>query len=322
MPTIITVTFNPAIDKSTSVPVLIPEKKLNCALPVYEPGGGGINVARAIKKLGGEATAVYLAGGYSGKTFTQLLTDGLVESIVTETRESTRENLIVLETASNQQYRFGMSGPTIREHEWQACLNSIENIQDAEYIVASGSLPLGVPTDIFARLALIARKKNARLIVDTSGEALKEAVAAGVYLIKPNLGELSSLLGKEELNIEPDSYRVVDDAAKEVIEKGNCEVVVVSMGPAGAILVTKEGALQIMPPAVKRKSTVGAGDSMVAGIALSLTRNKSLTEAVQYGVACGTAATMNPGTELCRKEDAEYLYKLIQNKSSLTVLKY
>ncbi len=312
MPTIITVTFNPAIDKSTSVAVLIPEKKLNCALPVYEPGGGGINVARAIKKLGGEATAVYLAGGYSGKTFSQLLTDELVESIVTETRESTRENLIVLENASNQQFRFGMPGPNISKLEWQDCLKSIENIQDVEYIVASGSLPQGVPTDIFARIAFIARKKNARLIVDTSGEALKEAVAAGVYLIKPNLGELSMLLGKEELNIE-----LVDEAAREVIEKGNCEVVVVSMGPAGAMLVTKELALQIMPPAVKRKSTVGAGDSMVAGIVLSLTRNKSLTEAVQYGVASGTAATMNPGTELCRKEDAEHLYKLIQNKASV-----
>ncbi len=308
MPEIITVTFNPAIDKSTSVPVLIAEKKLNCALPVYEPGGGGINVARAIKKLGGEAVAVYLAGGYSGKTFTQLLTDELVESIVTETKENTRENLVVLETASNQQYRFGMPGPTISEPEWQACLKSIEKIKDVEYIVASGSLPPGIPTDIFARIAFIARKKKARLIVDTSGEALKQAVQAGVYLIKPNLGELSSLLGKEELNIE-----LVDDAAREVIGKGNCEVVVVSMGPAGAMLVTKELALQIMPPAVKRKSTVGAGDSMVAGIALSLSRNKSLTEAVQYGVACGTAATMNHGTELCRKEDAEHLYKLIIN---------
>ena len=312
MPAIITVTFNPAIDKGTSVPVLIPEKKLKCALPVYEPGGGGINVARAIKKLGGEATAIYLAGGCTGKTFTQLLTDESVDSIVTATKESIRENLIVLDTASNLQYRFGMPGQEISESEWQQCLQSIEEITDVEYIVASGSLSPGIPTDIFARIALIARKKNARLIVDTSGEALKEAVAAGVYLIKPNLGELSMLLGKEELNIE-----LVDDAAKEVIEKGNCEVVVVSMGPAGAMLVTKELALQIMPPAVKRKSTVGAGDSMVAGIVLSLTRNKSLTEAVQYGVACGTAATMNPGTELCRKEDAEHLYKLIQYKTSV-----
>ncbi len=310
MPSIITITFNPAIDKSTSVAALIPEKKLKCTEPVYEPGGGGINVARAIKKLGGEATAVYLAGGYTGKAFTDLLTKELVQSIVIETAGNTRENLIVAEMSSNQQYRFGMPGPHIREQEWKECLNVIEKINAVEYIVASGSLPKGVPTDIFARIAVIARKKNARLIVDTSGEALKQAVTEGVYLIKPNLGELSSLAGKEELNIE-----LVDDVARTIIEKGKCEVVVVSMGPAGAMLVTKEMAQQIIPPAVIRKSTVGAGDSMVAGMLLSLSRNKSLIETVQYGVACGTAATMNPGTELCRLEDAEHLYNLIKIKS-------
>ncbi len=250
---------------------MIPEKKLNCTEPLCEPSGGGINVARAVKKLGSEATAVYLAGGYTGKIFTQLLTDEAVESIVTETKENTRENLIVLETASSQQYRFGMPGPYISEPEWQACLKSIEQIQDVKYIVASGSLPRGVPIDIIVRIALIARKKNARLIIDTSGEALKQAVQAGVYLLKPNLGELSSLVGKEELNIE-----LVYDAAREVIDNGNCVVVVVvSMGPAGAMLVTKELAVQIMPPAVKRKSTVGAGDSMVAGMVLSLVEGEN-----------------------------------------------
>ena len=307
MPSIITITFNPAIDKSTSVAALIPEKKLKCTEPVYEPGGGGINVARAIKKLGGEATAVYPAGGYTSKAFTDLLTNESVASIVIETADYTRENLIVSEIASNQQYRFGMPGPHIREHEWKECLMAIENINDVEYIVASGSLPKGVPADIFARIAMIAKKKKAKLIVDTSGEALKHAVNEGVYLIKPNLGELSSLVGKEELNIE-----LVDDVARTVINKGNCEVVVVSMGTAGAMLVTKKMAQQIIPPAVIRKSTVGAGDSMVAGMVLSLSKNKSLLETVQYGVACGTAATMNPGTELCRLEDVEHLYGLIQ----------
>lgn len=200
------------------------------------------------------------------------------------------------------------TGLNISEPEGQECLKSIEQITDIEYIVASGSLSPGIPPDIFARIAFIARKKNARLIVDTSGEALKLAAEAGIYLIKPNLGELSSLLGKEELNIE-----LVNNAARELIDKGNCEVAVVSMGPAGAMLVTKELALQILPPAVKRKSTVGAGDSMVAGIVLSLTRGKTLTEAVQYGVACGTAATINPGTELCKLDDVEKLYQQMKS---------
>lgn len=307
MTKIITITFNPAIDKSTTVQALIPEKKLKCSSPVYEPGGGGINVARAIKKLEGTATAIYLAGGYTGKSFTELLNKEGVDTIVAEIQESTRENLIVYETSTNQQYRFGMPGPSILEQEWQQCLADIEKIKDAAFIVVSGALPQGIPLTVYSKIASIARNINARLIVDTSGEALMEAVHAGLYLIKPNLAELSSLLGKEDLNIER-----VDEAAKELIVKWKCEVVVVSMGAAGAMLVTKDLAMHIMPPAVKIKSTVGAGDSMVAGIVLSLAQNKSIEEAAQYGVACGTAATLNAGTELCRKEDADHLFKLIQ----------
>ena len=310
MQKIITITFNPAIDNNSSVQALIPEHKLKCTTPVYEPGGGGINVARAIKKLGGEAMAVYLAGGCTGNTLEELLERESVPSILIKTTDSTRENLNISELVSNQQYRFIMPGPFIQENEWHECLQTIENMQGAEYIVASGSLPAGVPADIYARIAFIARKKNARLIVDTSGEALKQAVHEGVYLIKPSLKELGSLVGKEELNME-----LVDDVARIIIEKGNCEVVVVSMGPAGAMLVTGDMELQIVPPVVKRKSTVGAGDSMVAGMVLSLFRGKNLIETVQYGVACGTASTMNPGTELCRREDADQLYQLIAKES-------
>ena len=310
MASIITVTFNPAIDKLSSVPVLIPEKKLYCTAPAFEAGGGGVNVSRAIKKLGGHSVALYLAGGHTGKLFTRMLQEEHVESIVTETQGYTRENLIILETASNQQYRFGMPGANILEAEWQDCLKNIDHLPGVEWIVASGSLPPDIPTDIFARIARIARRKNAKIIVDTSGEALKEAVHEGVYLIKPNLSELSSLVGNDELHIES-----VDDVARQVIKKGNCEVIVVSMGQTGAMLVTRDLVKQIIPPPVKRKSTVGAGDSMVAGIVLQLSENKSLLEAVQYGVACGTAATMNPGTQLCNKEDANQLFKWIQEKS-------
>ena len=310
MASIITVTFNPAIDKISSVPVLIPEKKLICSAPVFEAGGGGVNVSRAIKKLGGHSVALYLAGGHTGKLFTRMLQEEHVESIVTETQGYTRENLIILETASNQQYRFGMPGGHVTEAEWQDCLRNIDHLPGVEWIVASGSLPPGIPTDIFARIARIARRKNAKIIVDTSGDALKEALQEGVYLIKPNLSELSSLVGTDEFHIES-----VDDVARQVIHKGNCEVIIVSMGQTGAMLVTRDLVKQIIPPPVKRKSTVGAGDSMVAGIVLQLSANKSLLEAIKYGVACGTAATMNPGTQLCNKEDVNQLFKWIQEKS-------
>ncbi len=311
MANIITVTFNPTIDKLSSVHALIPEKKLKCAAPVFEAGGGGVNVARAIKKLGGHAVAFYLAGGHSGKMFNQMLLEEHLETIVTETQGNTRENLIILETTSNRQYLFDMPGPHIMEAEWQDCLKNIERMASVEWIVASGSLPPGVPTDIFARIARIARQKNARLIVDTSGDALYQAAMEGVYLVKPNLAELSALAGTDELHLS-----AVDEVARQVIARKGSEVIVVSMGPTGAMLVTKNLVKQIVPPPVKIKSTVGAGDSMVAGIVLQLAGNKTLIEAVQYGVACGTAATMNPGTQLCNKEDAEIIYNLLLEKSS------
>lgn len=308
MPAIITITLNPTIDKSTTVDALVPEKKLHCSRPVFEPGGGGINVARAIKKLGGEATAIYFAGGYNGVLLKQLLAEEEVDSLIIETKKDTRENLIVVDKATNLQYRFGMPGPQIEQEEWHECLKVIELMDDLKFIIASGSLPPGVPNDIFARIAAIAKKKNARLIVDTSEEALKLAAKEGMFLMKPNLGELSSLVDQEELTVES-----VQDVAKKIIAEGKCEVIVISMGSAGAMVVTKDVCKQIVAPPVKRRSTVGAGDSMMAGIVLSLYKGKSLIDAIKYGVACGTAATMNAGTELCKLKDVETLYAALNS---------
>jgi len=309
MSSIITVTLNPCIDKSTSVANLIAEKKLQCTQPLFEPGGGGINVARAIKKLGGNASAVYMAGGYTGNFFTKLLIKENIPFEEIEIADHTRENLIVLDKAANQQYRFGMPGPIVTETEWRKLLTALEQKNDVEYIVASGSLPAGVPEDIYARIASIAKKKNAKYIVDTNGEPLRMAIEEGVYLIKPNLGELSSLAGKDEL--KPDMIIL---AAREIMALGSCECMMISMGAAGAMLVTKDQAIAISTPPVKRQSTVGAGDSMVAGIVYSLSKGNSILQAAQYGVSCGTAATMNPGTELCRLEDVEKLFKLIKGE--------
>ena len=306
MSKIITLTFNPCIDKSATVPQLIPEKKLSCSEPNFEPGGGGINVARVIKKLGGEATAIYPAGGYTGKFFNQLLAKENIPSIVIEVKNPLRENVIVLEESSNNQFRFGFPGPELQEDEWEECLDSIVKITDAEFLVASGSLPEGVPDDIFARLATISKKKNLKLVVDTSKAALRHAAHAGVYMLKPNLTELSSVLGKKELSLSE-----VTEAGKEIISRKYCEILLISLGEKGAMLFTNNKELKVSPPKVEKKSTVGAGDSMVAGFVLSLSQGKTFEDALKYGVACGTAATMNPGTELCNKKDADTLFQKI-----------
>lgn len=310
MASIITITFSPCVDKSATVPALIPEKKLKCGSPKLEPGGGGVNVARAIKKLGGTAIAVYPAGGYTGMFFNKLLADENIPAIIIETRNETRENIIILDESENKQYRFGMPGTPIEKEEWQHLLKAVEEMDDVAFIVASGSLPPGVPEDIFARIATIANKKNAKLVVDTSGEPLRMAIEKGVYLLKPNLGELARLVNKDHLE-----ENEVGKYARELIGHGKVEAIVVSMGARGALLVTGKTEKFIKAPPAERKSTVGAGDSMVAGIVLMLSQNKSVEEAVQYGVACGTAATLKPGTELCTLEDADRFFEQIQRQS-------
>ena len=307
MSSIVTITFSPCIDKSTSVASLVPEKKLHCSIPKLEPGGGGINIARAIKKLGGESIAIFPSGGYTGKYFNHLLEKENIPSVIIETNNETRENIIVFDESSTNQYRFGMPGTALNESEWKQCLTAVEEINDIEFIIASGSLPPGVPSNIYAQLARIAKNKNAKFVVDTSGEALKQAVEEGVYLLKPNLGELCSLAGKATLQTME-----VKDVARAIIEKEKCEVMMVSMGADGAMLVTKDMAEIIIAPTVIRKSTVGAGDSMLAGIIFYLSKGRGIVEAAQYGVACGTAATLNTGTELCKKEDADKLYEMIR----------
>ncbi len=305
MPAIITLTFSPCIDKSVSVAFLAPDIKMSCSLTKSEPGGGGINVSRAIHKLGGTSTAMYVSGGCNGVKFDKLMAEESIKTLVISSMQETRENIIIVDESNHKQYRFGMPMTLLAVDEWQHFLHHLRQTEDLQYIVVSGSLAPGVPLSIFSEISAIAVAKKARLIVDTKGDALKQAVDAGVYLIKPNLGELSALLGKSKLLVHE-----IKDVARKLIASDKCEVVVVSMGDEGAMLVTSNFAQQVRPPLVERKSTVGAGDSMVAGIVFSLHSGKSLTQVIQYGVACGTAATLNPGTELCRLEDVE---KMLSN---------
>jgi 6-phosphofructokinase 2 len=309
MSAIITLTFSPCIDKSASVAYLAPDIKMSCTDIKSEPGGGGINVSRAIHKLGGTSTAMYVSGGCTGKKFDQLMMEESIKTLVITSTHETRENIIIVDDSTERQYRFGMPMTPSSVEEWQQFLHHLRQAEDLQYIVVSGSLPPGVPLTVFSEISAIAVAKKARLIVDTKGDALLRAVDAGVYLIKPNLGELSALVGKKEL-----LSHEIKDVARKIISSKKCEVIVVSMGKDGAMLVTAKVAQQIKPPLVERKSTVGAGDSMVAGIVFSLYSGKSLSQAIQYGVACGTAATLNPGTELCRLEDVEKLLNNVVTK--------
>jgi 6-phosphofructokinase 2 len=225
-------------------------------------------------------------------------------------KENSRENFSVAESSTNAQYRFVMPGPVMKPEEIERCLQVLADMDPRPSIlVASGSLPEGVPDHFFAQLAAFCRTHQIKLIVDTSGAPLKQALEEGVFLAKPNLAELSSLVGAESLELSE-----VDDAALQFINAGHCEVMVVSLGAAGALLVTKDWVEQIVPPPVRKLSTIGAGDSMVAGMAWKLDAGGSYSDMCRFGVACGTAATMNPGTQLFNVDDVNRLYEWIRKK--------
>jgi len=301
---IVTLTVNPSIDASSSVDHVVPDNKLRCKEASYEAGGGGINVSRAIKRLGGDTLALYTSGGLYGKMLEQLLDKEEVKHESIPVTGLTRENLIVLEKTGGRQFRFDMPGPLLKEDEWKACLDKLLSITPKPaYIVASGSLPPGVPVDFYARVAAIAKKLDARAIIDTSGEALRLAAHFGVYLLKPNIRELKEL-SKQEIKNEQD----LKDAAMKFIEEEQSEVVVVSLGASGALMVSKDGYEHFRAPIVPIVSKVGAGDSMVAGIVLSLDQGKSLKDSLQFGIAAGAAAVMNPQRELCLRKDTDDLF--------------
>ncbi|MGN7722317.1 1-phosphofructokinase family hexose kinase [Chitinophaga sp. 22620] len=305
---ILTITLNPALDKTSTVGSLQPDKKLRCATPVFEPGGGGINVARVVTRLGGAAVPLYFSGGPSGKRLTALLEKEGIRGIAVDIAGETRENLNITDQSSQRQYRFIMPGPEVTPAESRVLRATAHKLLDgAGYLVISGSQPSGLEPGIFKELAEAARDKSVRLVADVSGEGLQQAMQAGVYLAKPNLGELAALTGKEKL-LEADAV----SAARDIIQRGSCQVLAISMGEAGALLVTADITEKTPAPVVKRVSTVGAGDSMVAGMVLALQRGLDIREAIRFGVACGTAATLNPGTALCKKDDAEQLYDLLK----------
>ncbi len=305
---ILTVTLNPAIDKSTSTVCIQPEAKQRCAEILNEPGGGGINVSKALKKLKAPSVALFPAGGYNGQMLKSLLAGEGIQVHCINSIAETRENWVVLESDTNNQFRFTFPGRPIEEEVVKNLINDIRSFSP-QYVVASGSLPPGLPDYFYGMIVKTANAAGARCIVDTSGAALQALKGKNAYLIKPNIGELCKML-----NIERLEKNEVPDAAQQAIRDGFAEIIAVSMGPDGAWLVTDAKRYYAAAPQVEKRSTVGAGDSMVAGITYMLQQRHHLQQVINFGVACGSAATMNDGTNLFKEEDARRLYNEINQK--------
>jgi 6-phosphofructokinase 2 len=297
MPKIVTLTPNPAIDLSTAVERVVPSLKLRCAQPRRDPGGGGVNVARVVSRLGGDVEAILPVGGFTGELLRRLLEKEGISGCLIKAEADTREDFSVTESSTGSQYRFVLPGEPLRESEWRECLEAL-TARKPDFVVGSGSLPPGVPDDFYARAAATARTLGAKFFLDTSGAPLAAAIEHGVDMIKPNLREMRELAGKS-LSSEADWIA----AARGYIESGKVGTVALSLGHLGAMLITRDRALRALNPPIKPISTVGAGDSFFGAIIYSLAKGDELTDAFRLGVAAGSAALIQEGTGLCSPAD-------------------
>ncbi|MEX3633489.1 1-phosphofructokinase family hexose kinase [Paraburkholderia sp. BR14320] len=308
MPEILTLTLNPAVDVATSVDRIVDTRKLRCSAARRDPGGGGINVARVIHRLGGDCEALYMAGGPPGLTLSAMIEAEGVHATCIGIAGETRESFCVRETSSGREFRFVLPGPVLAEAEWQACLRHIGELAVVpRYLVLSGSVQPGVPDDIYARVARIAREHDTRVVLDTSGAPLAAALAAGVFLVKPSLSELCTLAGRE---LEDDGQRLA--AARKVVRDGGAAIVALTLGEHGALVVTADRALRVPGVAVPVSSSIGAGDSFLAAMVWSLNRGMTFDETLRYAVAAASASLLTEGTRLCEREQIERIYRELE----------
>ncbi len=313
MHAIATLTFNPALDLSTATERVEHTHKLRCAQPRFDPGGGGINVARVVKVLGGEAVAVYPTGGPHGEMLHALLAATGLGQVVIPIAGLTRESMTINEARTGNQYRFVLPGPTLTAAEQQKCLDAVAALRPRpSFLVVSGGFPPETPAaELFADIAALSKEIGARLILDVSRE-MRHAPLSGVYLMKPSEREFSAMLGREIEN-----RAEMAAAARTLIEAGRAEVIIISLGEEGALLVADGTAEHIPTPKVPIRSAVGAGDAMVGAIVFALEQEWNVREAVRYGIAAGAATIMTPGTELCYRHDVERIYKEMEESMSV-----
>jgi 6-phosphofructokinase 2 len=300
-PRVVTLTLNPAIDISSEADVVRHTHKTRTANEAIEPGGGGINVARVLNRLGSNLCALFLGGGMTGRVLDNLLARAGIERRMIEIAGDTRISLTIVETSTGHEFRFVPQGPEVSSEEAEAAFQAVSAIE-CEYFVASGSLPRGVPVDFYARLCRALSDRGTRFILDTSGEPLRAALdCGGIFLIKPSRGEFEVFAGRklsrEELRTE----------AERLVSEGKAENVAITLGRDGAVFAGRSGSHSSPAIPVEACSAVGAGDSFLAGMIYGFSKGRSAEDAFRVGLAAGAAAVLSCGSELAKPEDLKRL---------------
>jgi 6-phosphofructokinase 2 len=302
-PRLVTLTLNPALDIACSARRVVHTHKIHTRDDHLDPGGGGINVARVLRELGGDTLAVMMAGGVTGALIQEMLDAADVPHRNIPINGYTRICFNVFESSTNLEYRFVQEGPDVTDADWHRMLEVLETIS-CDWLIASGSLEHGMPMDIYARVALAAGRRGQKFVLDTSGPALRAALGSGIELIKPSLGELEALAGRTLL--EP---REQEAEAMALVRAGAARLVAVTLGEEGAFVASADGVIRRPALACEIRSAVGAGDSFTAAMTLALANGATLEDALAWGVAAGTAAVACAGTARIRKVDVEMHYQ-------------
>lgn len=298
---IVTLTVNPALDIAMETGAVRPGHKMRTHSATYDPGGGGVNVSRVVHALGGETLAILASGGHTGRFVEQMLVDSGVPCRSVAVSGMTRVSLTVQETSSGAEYRFVPEGSLLGASEVERFLLLLGDVR-ADWLVASGSLPPGFPADFYAQVAHLARRRNIRFALDTSGAALAASLHQGADLLKTSLGEFQSIVGTK-----PSDDDALAREATRLVEAGAVAMIALTLGDRGAILATSDACWSLPAIPVRVRGSVGAGDSFLAGLVLGLARRQPPREALRMALATGAAAVMRRGTARVDRGQVESL---------------
>ncbi len=307
---ILTVTLNSTVDIAAKVDVLTAGRKLRCEEPHTDPGGGGVNVSRAIKILGGESTPFVAVGGPTGDLVLWLLEAEGIKAISFPIDGLTRQSFSVRENKSREQYRFVLPGPEWSENMSRRALAEIVTLaSDKDYLVVSGSLPPGIPDDFYIQLTKALSANSVRVILDSSGPALAATLEHSkheFFCIRFNRLEAEEIAKHELSDVE-----TIEAFANDLLDRKVASVITVTRGSAGVVMVSKNETISLAPPIVETVNAVGGGDSYIAGFTLRLFNEDTLENACRYGVAAAASTMTTPATELCRRFDTDQYFEQV-----------
>ena len=303
---IITVTLNPALDKTIEIDEFKIGSVNRTVSTRVDAGGKGINVSKVIKELQHKSLALGFLGGSSGNQIKNYLDDLDINNEFLSVKGQTRTNLKIIDKGNNTHTDINENGPSLVEED---IINIKEKIMKYcgkdSLVVLSGSVPSGARSTIYCEMIKAIKDKGGKVILDADGELLIEGIKAGPYMVKPNIDELEKAFG-----INGNKEEEVIATAKKILEHG-VKYVAISLGSKGSMFISNDKVAKVNGIKVEVKSTVGAGDSMVAALAIAVEKDYSFEEAIKLASATSTANVMTEGTQTGRFEDIEKLKKQI-----------